>query len=164
MAGEKGNDRGRYLTCGPSPDSEEDTNMAHVLDGDWRSKIMSRGEELEDGTFHFEVAATGQLRLPQSTHDGQPLASGNVFSTALNHITLTDDRGNDYEGILLLRPQAIGTPLMVLCGRRKLNVVRPFDDTQADDAGKAERERERGREAERFFDQENAVWVATKTG
>jgi hypothetical protein len=75
-----------------------------------------------------------------------------------NHIELIDHRGNEYVGILVVN---ISLPnnssLKVICGRRRLNVLRT-------DRGDAETAEGEGSENKRpdLLDQENAVWVATK--
>jgi hypothetical protein len=133
--------------------------MPHPLADDFTSTVYSErtGEPLPDSAFHFDVdEATEQLRLPQSTHQGRALTSGRVRGN--NHIELIDHRGNEYVGILIVNiPLPNNTSLKVICGRRRLNVLRT-------DRGEATTAEGEGAEGKRpaLLDQENAIWVATK--
>lgn len=137
--------------------------MAHILDGDWTSTIFrDDGEIRPDSTFHLEVnEEDGTLRIPQSKHEGQPLHSGRVLPR--NHIRMINHRGNEYQGILVVDvPLPGNSSLKVMCGRRRLNVIR-FEDTKTGDAAKAERDAvRRDEDRKAFVDQENQVWVGTK--
>ena len=139
--------------------------MTHILDGDWSMFVGADPGGLnrdDQGSIHLEIdEGTGKLKSG-SNQNGRPLRGKVEKHGQLHKIAFSNDESpRTYEGVFVAVVASGLERKAVMAGRIRLNFVLPNDALAAEADCGPERKDEREKDSDRF-DQEQAIWVATK--